>query len=49
MKTNVAKTDAVSSGKLEVSWHQINWYTANQHVRRMQLRIAKATKEGKTR
>jgi len=49
MKTKVANTDAVSSGKLEVSWHQINWYKAHQHVRRMQLCIAKATLEGKTR
>ena len=49
MKTKVDKTDAVSSGKLEVSWHQINWSEAHQHVRRMQLCIAKATREGKTR
>ena len=49
MKTEVAKTDAVSSGKLEISWHQINLYEALQHVRRMQLRIAKATLEGKMR
>jgi len=48
MKTEVIKTDAVSSGKLEVSWHQINWYKAVQHVRRVQLHIAKATREGKT-
>jgi RNA-directed DNA polymerase len=49
MKTKVDKTDAVSSGKPEGSWHQIDWSEANQHVRRMQLRIAKATREGKTR
>jgi RNA-directed DNA polymerase len=49
MKTKVIITDAVSSGKPEVSWHQINWYEALQHVRRVQLRIAKATREGKTR
>ena len=49
MKTKAHKADAVSSGKLEVSWHQIDWYKAHQHVRRMQLRIAKATLEGKTR
>ena len=49
MKTEVIKTDAVSSGKLEVSWHQINWYEAHQHVRRMQLHIAKATREGNAR
>jgi len=49
MKTKVAKTDAVSSGKLEVSWNQINWSEVLQHVRRVQLRIAKATREGKPR
>jgi len=49
MKTKVDKTDAVSSGKPEWSWHQIDWSVTNQHVRRVQLRIAKATREGKTR
>jgi len=49
MKTKVDKADAVSSDKLEASWHQIDWYKANQHVRRMQLRIAKATREGNWR
>jgi RNA-directed DNA polymerase len=49
MKTEVTISNAVSSGKLEVSWHQIDWYKAHQHVRRMQLRIAKAAREGKTR
>jgi len=49
MKTKAQKADAVSSGKLEVSWHQINWSEAHQHVRRLQLRIAEATREGKTR
>jgi RNA-directed DNA polymerase len=49
MKTKAQKADAVSSGKSEVSWHQINWNKAHQHVRRVQLRIAKATREGKLR
>lgn len=49
MKTKAQKADAVSSGKLEASWHQINWTKAHQHVRRLQLRIAEATREGKTR
>ena len=44
MKTEVFKTDAVSSGKLEVSWHQIKWYKARHHVRMVQLYIAKATR-----
>jgi len=49
MKTKVVKTDAVSSGKREVSWHRIDWNKAHQHVRRVQLRIAKATREGNWR
>jgi RNA-directed DNA polymerase len=49
MKTKAQKADAVSSGKQGVSWHQIDWCKANQHVRRVQLQIAKATREGKMR
>jgi RNA-directed DNA polymerase len=49
MKTKAQKADAVSSGKPEGSWHQIDWSKANQHVRRVQLRIAKATREGNPR
>jgi RNA-directed DNA polymerase len=49
MKTKVDKTDAVSSGKPDGSWHQINWSKANQHVRRVQLHIAKATRESNPR
>ncbi|MFA6269981.1 MAG: group II intron reverse transcriptase/maturase [Candidatus Paceibacterota bacterium] len=49
MKTKAQEAKAVSSGKLEASWHQIDWYKALQHVRRVQLRIAKATREGKLR
>lgn len=49
MKTKAQKANAVSSGKPEASWHQIDWYKAHQHVRRVQLRIAKATREGNLR
>lgn len=49
MKTKAQTANAVSSGKPEASWHQIDWCKANQHVRRVQLRIAKATREGKLR
>jgi len=49
MKTKAQKADAVSSGKPVGSWHQIDWYKALQHVRRVQLRIAKATREGRMR
>jgi len=40
------KTKADASGKLVTSWHQIDWNRADQHVRGMQLRIAKPD-EGK--
>lgn len=30
-------------------WHQINWSEAHQQVKRLQIRIAKATQEGKWR
>ena len=43
MKTKIIITDAVYFGKLEVSSLQINWYKVLQHVRMVQLRIAKAT------
>lgn len=49
MKTKAHKADAVSSGKPEGSWHQIDWSKANQHVRRVQLHIAKATRENNPR
>jgi RNA-directed DNA polymerase len=49
MKTKAQTADAVSSGKLEISWHQIDWCKALQHVRRVQLHIAKATREGNLR
>jgi RNA-directed DNA polymerase len=36
-------TGATSDG--EVDWHSINWAVAHQTVRRLQMRIAKATRE----
>jgi len=30
-----------------ISWEAINWHTAKLHVRRLQMRIAKATREGR--
>src|SRR5947209_6845138 len=31
----------------EMGWHAINWQAVNQEVRRLQVRIVKATREGK--
>ena len=31
----------------ELAWHGIKWYQAEQNVRRLQMRIVKATKEGR--
>ena len=36
-------TGATSDG--EVDWHSVNWAVAHQTVRRLQMRIAKATRE----
>ena len=44
----IKKLSAVSSGKLEMGWHQDQLVQTHQHVKRLQLRIAKATREGKT-
>jgi RNA-directed DNA polymerase len=30
-----------------IKWHTVNWDAARGHVRRLQMRIAKAVKEGK--
>ena len=32
-----------------INWHGINWYHANRNVRRLQVRIVKAYREGKYR
>jgi len=42
------KTKADASGSLVTSWHQIDWNKADQHVRGMQLRIAKAARKSAT-
>jgi RNA-directed DNA polymerase len=39
--------DAVS--RSEIDWHAINWQKVHQTVRRLQIRIVKATQEGKWR
>ena len=45
-----AQTETTGAGappRLEVEWHQIDWYRAHQEVRRLQARIVKATQEGR--
>ena len=37
--------DAVSHSKID--WHAINWLEVHRTVRRLQMRIVKATQEGK--
>ncbi|WP_460036246.1 reverse transcriptase N-terminal domain-containing protein [Methylothermus subterraneus] len=36
-----------ASGCKEVNWHGIDWAKARLEVRRLQMRIAKATREGR--
>lgn len=45
--TTVLAVDAVSNQA--VDWHSINWSKAHREVRRLQVRTAKAIKEGKAR
>jgi RNA-directed DNA polymerase len=46
MTTETSKTvGAASHGK--VSWHAIDWQKAHENVRRLQVRIVKATQEGR--
>jgi RNA-directed DNA polymerase len=33
--------------RVEEAWHGIDWRQVNRHVRRLQARIVKATKEGR--
>src|SRR5690348_2332613 len=42
-----AYTDAGAASRGDVDWHAIDWYQANQTVRRLQARIVKATQEGR--
>lgn len=43
--TVISMTGAASGG--EVDWHQIDWASAHQTARRLQMRIAKAVREGR--
>lgn len=44
----VSKATDATSGRL-IDWHGINWANADQAVRRLQMRIAKATREKRWR
>jgi RNA-directed DNA polymerase len=49
-KQMTAQTETTAAGappRLEVEWHQIDWYRAHQEVRRLQARIVRATQEGR--
>ena len=43
--TVIAMTGAASGG--EVDWHQLDWASAHRTARRLQMRIAKAVREGR--
>ncbi|MES0100652.1 group II intron reverse transcriptase/maturase [Mesorhizobium sp. M0019] len=43
--TVISMTGAASGG--EVDWHQIDWASAHRTARRLQMRIAKAVREGR--
>ena len=45
MTTTAAPSIGASSARL--TWDAIDWQTAKKHVRRLQMRIAKATREGR--
>ena len=47
MTAQTETTAAAAPPRLEVEWHQIDWYHAHQEVRRLQARIVKATQEGR--
>ena len=40
-------TKAGATSHRMTQWHDIDWYRAQQHVKRLQARIVKATQEGK--
>ena len=42
-----AESSAGAASHIPTDWHSIPWKKVNEHVRRLQARIVKATKEGK--
>ncbi|SLM28487.1 RNA-directed DNA polymerase (fragment) [Desulfamplus magnetovallimortis] len=49
MGTAMKAVGASLSNSMEIEWHTINWNCAHRNVRRLQVRIVKAFKEGKHR
>lgn len=47
MKATRNETGACAASQTAVDWHAINWHQVNQRVRRLQVRIVKATQAGK--
>jgi RNA-directed DNA polymerase len=43
----VANKRASAASDREVNWHNIDWAKAHRTVRRLQMRIAKAVREGR--
>ena len=41
-----AEATALAGASLTSQWHAIDWQVAQRHVRRLQMRIAKATRPG---
>ena len=42
-----AEATASAGASLTSQWHAIDWQAARRHVRRLQMRIAKATRGGR--
>ena len=47
MEATTEVTGACAASHTPVDWHAIDWHQVNQRVRRLQVRIVKATQAGK--
>ena len=47
MKATIESAGACAASRQPTDWHAINWYKVNKKVRQLQVRIVKATQEGK--
>jgi RNA-directed DNA polymerase len=45
--TTLATSPVIGASLADASWNAINWQAAKTHVQRLQMRIAKATREGR--
>jgi RNA-directed DNA polymerase len=46
-ETQMITFNEVSASSYRIQWQSINWKAVEQHVLKLQMRIAKATREGK--